>query len=426
MKELFKTLIADFHEKPLPTTLPRDITVPQHTNKIISIVGPRRAGKTHLAYHTIAQLNKERTVYINFADERIHPHTTDLQHIITAYTELYPEIPLTDVHFFFDEIHEVQGWSKFVRRIHETTTKHIYVTGSSAKLLSKEIATQLRGRTLSVQVLPLSFKEFLRFTNTPDKYTSTKEKARIAQAFSNYLTHGGYPEIALETREDIQTKILQNYFEVMIYRDIIERHSIQNQEALKKLALKGINNLAKEFSIHKTYNDIKSEGLKVSKNTLYEFITHIEDAYLLILLKQFLPSQTKQNKATKKAYGTDTGLANALSFRVSENIGRQLENAVHTELLRREQETYFHKRAHECDFLIKEKNRITHAIQVTTHLHEENQKRELAGLKEAMNAHNLAQGTIITLDQEDTLQQDSTTIRLIPAWKWLLTHQVKE
>ncbi|MHA1691937.1 MAG: ATP-binding protein [Candidatus Heimdallarchaeaceae archaeon] len=422
MKEVLKTIIKDFHERELPKLNSRDLELPLDTGKIVSIIGPRRAGKTYLVYQTIAELKKnigiEKIVFINFADERLQMSSKDLQLIIDAYVELYPDIEISEVYFFFDEIHEVDKWSLFVRRIHETVSKNIYVTGSSAKLLSKEIATELRGRTLTVQVLPLSFKEFLSFKELDISDTfSTKSKAVLVNSFSKYLEFGGYPEIVLEDREELKIKFLQSYFDVMIYRDIIERYKIQNQDLLKKLALKGINNVAKEFSLFKTYNDIKSEGLKVSKDSVYEFMDYFEDVYLLFLLKQFFPSVQKQSRASKKVYCIDTGMVNASSFKVTENIGRQLENIVFSELLRQEKEFFFHKGKFECDFVMVERNKPSLAIQVCTKITEDNMKREINGLKEAMEDLKIKEGIIITLDQEDEVDG----IKLIPAWKWLLT-----
>jgi len=199
--------------------------------KIVSVIGPRRAGKTYLLRHLINSLLEripgEQILYINFEDERLSLGTDDLQTILDAYLQLYPQLDLHECFLFFDEIQVVPGWQEFVRRIEETVTKRIFLTGSSAKLLSREIATTLRGRTISYTLLPLSFREYARFSglDTEDR-DSTVNRNLLARAFDQFVTQGGYPE-TVAADENVRLRTLQAYVDIMIYRDVIERHGLR-------------------------------------------------------------------------------------------------------------------------------------------------------------------------------------------------------
>ncbi len=424
MKEIFKRIIKDFHEKKSIKTTKRNINIPTNSKKIITIIGPRRSGKTYLLYQTINELSKtihkEKIIYINFEDERLNVKKENFQEIIDAYLELYPNNQLEEVYFFFDEIQETQGWEKFIRRLYDQISKKIFLTGSSAKLLSKEIASSLRGRTLNFEVFPLSFKEFLEFKKIDYKNIySTTNLAKIKTEFETFLTKGGFPE-TIDQEEDIQNKILQNYFDVMIYRDIIERYEISNTQLLKRFIIKAISNIGKEFSKNKTYNELKSEGFKTSKDSIYKFPNYTEDIYLLFFISKFENSFNKQETSLKKIYAIDSGLINAITYSISEDEGRLLENTVFIELKRQNKRIFYHKEKAECDFLIVEKNKVTEAIQVTKEINESNKDRELKGLIEAMNKFKLKEGLILTNDQETIIKKDNKTIKVKPTWKWLI------
>lgn len=414
MKEVLKTIIKDFHKRGVPKFIKRDINIPINSNKLISIIGPRRAGKTYLMYQTISKIKDiTNIIYINFEDERLELNSRNLNLILEAYFELYPDKKEKDLFFFFDELQEINGWEKFVRRLYDSFTKNIFITGSSSKMLSKEIATSLRGRTVSYLVLPLSFKEYLKFKNIEEEIHSTKGKAKIISGFKDYLEKGGFPETINMNRE-LYEKTLRNYFEVMLYRDLVERYDITNPLPLKLFTKKLIANTSKEFSINKIFNILKSEGIKISKDSLYKFLDYCKDAFVLLSINNFSESLNKQT--LKKAYSIDTGLSSILSFTLSKDKGRLFENIVLLELKRRFAEIYFYKENLECDFVVKEKNKIAHAIQVCYDLNEENQKGEINGLKEAMKRFSLKKGLILTLDQEDKIGN----IKVLPAFKWLL------
>ena len=414
MKETLKAIIKDFHKRGVPKLIERDICVPLNSNKIVSIIGPRRAGKTYLMYQVISKIkDTTNVIYINFEDERLELTSKELNQIIESYFEIYPSKKEKDLYFFFDEIQEINGWEKFVRRIYDTISKNIFITGSSSKLLSKEIATSLRGRTVTYEVLPLSFKEYLKFKKIEKDVHSTKGKAGLVSCFNGYLEKGGFPE-TVDMNKELYEKSLRNYFEVMVYRDIVERYDISNISSLKSFIKRLVANTSREFSINKIFNNLKSEGVKTSKDSLYKFLDYCEDAYIIMPISNFSESLSKQT--IKKSYSIDTGLSSMLSFTLSKNKGRLFENVILLELKRRSNEVYYYKERIECDFIIKEKDRITQAIQVCYDLNENNQEREVNGLKEAMKRFGLKKGLIVTYNQKKKIG----SIGVIPAFEWLL------
>lgn len=423
MKELLKTIIKDFHAKPLPEFIDRKLSVPINSGKIITIVGSRRAGKTYFMYQLISQLlasiNIIDIVYINFEDERLNLKIEDLHLLIDSYYELYPD-NTNQLYFFFDEIQNISNWEKFVRRIYDTFSKNIFITGSSSKLLSKEISTSLRGRSVTYEMFPLTFEEYLKFfkIDSSDTY-STRNKSKIIKTFKSYLTQGGFPEV-VHYNDDFRTKTLQSYLDVMIYRDIIERYEISNPVALKYIIKKSISNISNYLSINKLYNELKSVGIKVSKDSIYLFLNYIQDCYLLFLVNIYSESINVQNTNDKKIYCIDNGLANNVSFSFSENIGRLLENAIFINLKAKGNSIYYYSNTRECDFVIQEKSKIIKAIQVTAELNSNNRTREIEGLVEALNKFNLKNGLVLTLDQKETINADNKIIEVEPAWKWLI------
>ncbi len=425
MKNLFKKIILDFQKNEIPEFQKRDLEIFLHTKKIITLTGARRTGKTYLFYQIITKLfqqgvSSENIIFINFEDERLEITKKDLDLILKAYLEYYPQKDLKDVYFFLDEIQNVVGWEKFVRRVYDDFSKNIFITGSSAKLLSTEIATSLRGRSINFEVYPLSFREFLKFKKIDTKdIFSTKNSALIRNEFQKYITIGGFPEIIFFDKK-IKLKTLQNYSRVMLYRDIVERYNIKNISALKFFIKKNISNFAKPQSVLKTYNEIRSTGIRVGKDSVYDFRDYTESAYYLFFLKPYSESINKQESGFRKTYVIDTGLAKAVSFSASENFGRLLENMVFLELKRREKDIFYFSEKGECDFVIRKGTKIVEAIQVTQYLDEQNKKREIDGLVEALRKFKLKSGLILTEDQEDEFQKDGKKIKVIPIWKWVL------
>ncbi len=424
-KEILKQIIRDFHLSPNFELKHRDFKIPFNTKKIITLIGVRRSGKTFILYEAINRLSqkieKTKIVFINFEDERLEFDTKDLDLILQAFTELYPHHNLNECYFFFDEIQNVNGWEKFVRRVYDTISKNIFITGSNSKLLSSDIATSLRGRTLSFEVFPLSFKEYLHFRDIKIDLYSSKSLSYIKNAQESFLKEGAFPEIVfLDSR--YKNRTLQEYFNVLIYKDLIERYEIKNTIALKFFIKRVLASSTKVISINKIYNELKSNGIKIGKNSLYEYLEYIQNIYLSLILQRFDNSIINKELGEKKVYSIDIGLINAIEFRFSNNIGKALENMVFLELKRREIDIFYYKDdKSECDFLIKKNNCIVEAIQVTYEMQDEKTKnRELKGALNACKEYGLKEATIITYDYEDELIKDNITIKIVPFYKWAI------
>lgn len=422
-KQLLKQIIRDFHLSENFDVKPRTIQPPIDTKKIITLIGVRRCGKTSIFYHMINQLiekiEKTKILFLNFEDERFELNSDELDLILQAYMELYPSYKLSECYFFFDEIQNIPNWEKFIRRMYDTVSKNIFITGSNSKLLSSEIATSLRGRTLNFEIFPLSFKEYLSFKDIEVDFYSSKSLAFIKNAQESFLKNGSFPEI-LFLEEIYANKTLQEYFNVLLYKDLAERYNITNTVALKFFLKRIISSSTKQISINKIFNELKSSGIKIGKNTLYEFLEYVQNIYLALTLQKYDNSLINKELGEKKIYSIDIGLNNATEFRFSDDIGKSLENAVFLELKRKEFDIYYYRTSKsECDFLVFDKNTISDVIQVTFDMSDENTKsREIKGLIEACKNFDLKSGTIITFDSEDELIENGIKIKIIPFYKW--------
>lgn len=422
-KQLLKQIIRDFHLSENFDVKPRNIQPPIDTKKIITLIGVRRCGKTSIFYHMINQLiekiEKTKILFLNFEDERFELNSDELDLILQAYMELYPSYKLSECYFFFDEIQNIPNWEKFIRRMYDAISKNIFITGSNSKLLSSEIATSLRGRTLNFEIFPLSFKEYLSFKDIEVDFYSSKSLAFIKNAQESFLKNGSFPEI-LFLEEIYANKTLQEYFNVLLYKDLAERYNITNTVALKFFLKRIISSSTKQISINKIFNELKSSGIKIGKNTLYEFLEYVQNIYLALTLQKYDNSLINKELGEKKIYSIDIGLNNATEFRFSDDIGKSLENAVFLELKRKEFDIYYYRTSKsECDFLVFDKNTISDIIQVTFDMSDENTKsREIKGLIEACKNFDLKSGTIITFDSEDELIENGIKIKIIPFYKW--------
>jgi hypothetical protein len=426
MKDVLKTIIKDWQKAfPKSEVRERKLKIPLDSKKIISVIGPRRCGKTYYLYQLINQLvargHGDKIIYINFEDERLDLTSAQLHLIMEAYYELHPDNYGKALYLFFDEIQEIDGWEKFVRRMYDTVTKNVFLTGSSAKMLGKEIAAGLRGRHITFYLFPLSFEEYCRFQNldVADVY-STQARAVLVAQFEKYIRWGGYPETVFMDTELVQ-KTLQSYFDVMLFRDIIERYNISNVPVLKQFLKKVLNNVSQPLSVNKFYNELKSQGFHIGKDLVYEYLDHAVDCFLLFLLEPYEPSEVKQQTKSKKVYALDTGLVNAVTYRYSEDKGRLLENIVGLQLFREEPATHFLKNKYECDFIVSENSSVTYAIQVSLNLkNEATRQREIRGLLHAVERFSVPEGRIITLDEEEEIAINGKKIMVQPCWKWLL------
>lgn len=351
MQTLLSTLLQEFHERlpMLRTLLPREIHFPNLPNKIKVAIGMRRVGKTSLVYQQIQHLLTEgtpltRILYINFEDDRLLPmDATKLSLLLEAFYSIYPENHDYRCFFFLDEIQNVNDWPLVIRRFFDSKQVDIYLTGSSAKMLSKEIASSLRGRAFATEVWPYSFNEYLSAKNMSldsglmGKSYIDKMKSELKQ----YLYQGGFPEVCYYDDFSRQ-QTLQDYVHVVTVRDILERYKISNTTLIGYLIKHVLHNAASQFSINKIYNDLKSQGYNVAKDTLYDYMAYIEDSYLAFPVPLYTESLRKAQVNPKKGYAIDTGLVKAYTLSFSENIGRMFENLIYLDLRRQKCEVFYY------------------------------------------------------------------------------------
>ena len=377
-------------------------------------MGIRRCGKSTVL-NEIRHNNPEGDYYMNFDDDRLLQFEVgDFQMLYELFIELFGEQNT----FYFDEIQNVKGWERFVRRLHDYKKK-VYVTGSNATLLSSELGTRLTGRYVSHGIFPFSFAESLKFKNISfdkEKLFSTNGKAEIKKHFFKYLENGGFPEYLKNGNKDH----LKFLFESILYRDVLVRHKLVNEKEMRELVFYLACNIAKLVS----YNNLaKLIGVK-NASTVKKYIQYLEGPYLIFQLNKYDHSVKKQIFNPKKIYFIDNALASLLGFRFSEDRGRFLENLVFVELKRRGHEIYYYKGAKECDFLLRENQSIVMAVQVTVSLNDpKTRKRETEGLAEAMEEHGLPPGLILTEDEEGEITLGKNKIDVLPVWKWLLVHK---
>ena len=378
------------------------------SKKISVISGIRRCGKSTL----LKQLAKKypNYYYFNFEDERLLDfEAKDLNVLYEVFLELYGDYK----YFFFDEIQNVYGWEKFVRRLFEDGKK-VFITGSNAKLLSSELATTLSGRHLKMELYPFSFKEFLEYEkfSFKDVY-DTNERSILVKYFNHYLEYGGFPEVVIDKNK----KELEQLYQDVLIKDLIVRFKIRETKIFREIALYFLSNVTAPMSFN---NVRKMVGVK-SVMTVKNYVDFFEEAYLFFALFKFDYSIKKQIINDRKMYVVDSGLANAVAFKFSENIGANMENAVFIELKRRNEEIFYYKGKKECDFVVRKGLKITEAIQVSRSLADpKTAQREIAGLLEAMEKFNLKKGLIITESQEEERRIKGKRIKIIPVWKWLL------
>ncbi len=426
-KEKLKKMLVEWESFIPKKIVERDFDYGYLASKqILSIVGPRRAGKTYLCFQIInklrQQIPKENIAYINFEDERMYPLKGDeLSLLLEVYEELYKIDDKHNLYIFVDEIQNVPNWGKWCRRIHESRKNvKLVITGSSSKLLSKELATELRGRTLTRMVFPYSFKEFLRARKIEYDIKNLvygADKPKIKKAFNEYLEYGGFPQI---TEEEFKKQMLQNYYSTVFYKDLIERFNVRNVHMMEDFLKLMMDSFSSLVSLSKMEKKLKSLGHKASKSVLKSYLSSINDIFLLFNVKKYAFKRTEQLRHPVKVYAIDTGLVNAVRFSFSDDLGRRLENCAFIELARRNKEVYYHNYEGECDFLIKEGSKITQAIQVTKGLTESAKEREIRGLLDAMKVYNLREGLILTEDDVGKIEVESLRIMIKPLWLWLL------
>lgn len=413
MKDFFKKIIIERQEWLKKIKLiKRDITIENEAN--YAFTGLRRAGKSYYLYQLIQEKfskeNYERLLLINFEDERLLELTHhDLQHILDAYFELFELEPI----IFLDEIQNVPHWQKFVRRLADEG-RRIYVTGSNAEMLSHEIATTLGGRFINKEILPLSFREYLSFKNiqvsSKSKYSS--ERYKIIKEYEEYLHFGGFPEL-LQMKD--KREFLSSVYQKLFYGDLIARYKVSNVVTLKLMVKKLAESVNNETSINRIKNLIKSTGVSIGSNTLFDYLNYLESSFLIASITNF-HSKFTEKETNKKYYFLDNGI---LGLFLTDQPTKLLENQIYIELRRRGDNPFFLKRKTEVDFYIAEKGML---IQVSYSINNpETAEREVKGLRAAMKEFGITNSWIITYDETKEIEVQEGIINVIPAWQWLLT-----
>jgi uncharacterized protein len=417
----------------VPALSRREIRSPEVPGKAMAVIGMRRSGKTCFLWQCLGDLldagaPRESLVILNFEDDRLAGmEASDLSFLLEEYFRLHPDLrDARQVTLFLDEIQLVPGWETFARRVLDSEKIRLFVSGSSASMLSRELATSMRGRAMEITVFPFSFREALSHRGLlPEQEWSALPKARrsvLEKVFRDYLTEGGFPDAQGIDPRDRQP-LLQGYVDVAVLRDIIERHGISNPVALRWLQRHLLGNPTAPFSIQKFYDALKSQGLPVSKDSLHAFLAYFEDAFLIRTTSLLTASERQRMVNPRKAYPIDPGLIPVYERVGRQNLGHALETAVLIELQRRGCELHYLRtpQGNEVDFHAIDATGRTLLVQVCADATDPaTLKRETRSLLEASALHPDARLILILLE---SLPPGTTTpgqIEVIPAIGWFL------
>ncbi len=429
-KNDLKLAISDWVNRKLPDVISREVDVPLNSEIIITMVGPRRSGKTYFMYSIIRKLGKNipesNILYINFEHERLrHMSSYDLTDLISLYYELCNPDDSKPVYLFFDEIQVVQDWSIWINRLFESKKFHIYLSGSSSKLLSLEIATELRGRSIDFLILPYSFREFLKVQNIdikhPELMIYSENRGLILSALLYYMKYGSYPETL--QMEGIRDKLLKMYMDTIIVKDVGERYKIE-PSILTDIFYYIINNYSKYLSGTKIYNYLKTLNYKISAEKPLQILRDFNEAFSIFTLDVYSRSFKSRKQYPKKVYIVDTGFVHIFLNKME--YGRLMENIVFMELYRRSDSfelfqvyywrEYGKSNGKEIDFIVVKNGVINEMINVTYARNEEDiADREIESFKVASEELGSTKKTLITWDYNNP-----GDINCIPLWKWLL------
>ena len=432
-----KLVIKEFQDNELPKDIIKRkiISVDTDSKSIIAIYGPRQSGKTYYFYQLIEELitkngiKKDKILYVNFEDERLMPfQISDFELLLDAYYELYPENKGEKIYLFFDEVQNIEHWEIAVRRIYDKENARLFITGSSSKLLSKEIASSLRGRTLSYEMLPFSFEEVLIANEvevTPEIQYS-KSRFRVKAILEDYMKFGGFPRVVLEKVDTTRIKLLQEYLNTLLVRDILERFSIRNPTLIKEIIRYSLSNTAKILSVSNLYKIYKQKQ-GITKRTAINYVRMLEDVMLLFLVPKFSRSLKEQIRNPNKEYIIDNGLRVAAGFYLSDDIGIAMENVVFLKLKQDRMNDplseifYWSNPKSEVDFVLRSGANVKALIQVTyASSKDEVNSRETNGIISASSELHCNNLLVITWDYEAEEKIKGKKIKFIPLWKWLL------
>jgi len=369
-------------------------TIDPDSPQALVITGVRRCGKTILLKELAQSL--PGYYYLSFEDARLTPfEATDFIKTEEVFLEEFGKCD----YLLFEEIQNVPGWEFYIRQKLDQK-RHVILSGSNARLLSREPGTHLTGRHLDFELFPFSYQEYLVFKNTTAGLSS----------FQKYLTLGGFPEFLFSRKKDYLQQLLID----VLMRDIAVKHAVRNVKVLKEMTVFLLSNVGKDYSYH-SIRRVFSLG---AVTTVIDYISFLEESYLLFSIPKFDHSLKNQSVNPKKIYAVDNGLALANSLSFSSDMGRMLENLVFLMLRRRYKEIYYFRDTRECDFIVRESGVVTMAVQVCAQLTHDNKDRELEGLKNAMLFFNLPEGLLLTMNEDDKITIGDRTITIKPVWKW--------
>jgi hypothetical protein len=434
-RDALRQKIVDSLDAPLPALTRRDIRLPGIRGKAVAVIGMRRAGKTSFLWQELADrraagVAREGLLYLSFEDERLAGMAArDLNLVVEEYYRLQPDWrDRRRATFFLDEIQVVPGWEVFARRLLDSEQIDLFLSGSSAKLLSREVATSMRGRAVETLVYPFSFREALRHQGRepekPPERLTKAERSYLEKALLNYLDAGGFPEAqGLESRD--RQELLKGYVDVVLLRDVIERHAVSHPIALRWMVRQLLGNPAGAFSVNKFYGDLKSQGIAVAKDTLHSYLAHLEDAFLMRMVSIATDSERRRMVNPRKVYPIDPGLTPIFDRSGKANLGHALETCVLLELDRRGAEvSYVHTpEGREVDFLARYPSGREELVQVCASLDDpDTREREIRALIEAAPHHPGAARSLIALDIPATLDIPPGIV-LHRATDWLLAQE---
>ena len=444
---LVQEKILDFEQLGIPELFERDLPLlpiqkPARNNLAQVIVGTRRCGKTYRLFQEMrdvlrAGYGRETVLYFNFEDERLKPYSSELlSDVLDTFFAMHPVAREEGCFLFFDEIQEVPDWSLFLRRVIDSIRATVYVTGSSSKMLSADLASEFRGRSLSRELFPLSFSEFVRHATGKviggTEGFSSSDAALLRNMLGDYLLRGGYmAALSLPAADGMM--LMQEYAYRTAAMDVIERYNLRAPQVAVSFLSRCLASSARELSVNKATNEFKSRGVSTSRETLSNLLAYYEDAYLVFSVSDLSRTLADNPRSSSKIYAVDPGMFAAFSRAASKEEGQRLETAVFNKLRRiaptaragsLARLTFEHRGAsHEVDFVMGDAllGEVYQLVQVSVDLaNPKTREREVSALAAAMEKYEIDRSTIVTMDSEETIVTDAGTIQMIPAWKWLL------
>lgn len=433
MKTAIKAVLREFYDDGIPLdAIARDVEYCEKLRAATVVKGMRRTGKTFVTYLKMRELldtgvKLGRIVHVNFEDERLKHMTVDDLHLINeVHAELYPDCAKEKCWYFLDELQTVEGWESYARRLVDSSKIQLSLTGSSSKLLSEEIATEMRGRSIPIEVFPLSFREFVRFNGLMDSIPqdgwTERERGTLRNAMGQYLERGGFPDVQ-HVSAGIRAGMLQGYADAVLYRDVLERHAVPSVQALRYTLEYLFHNFARKISSRAIVGVLRQMGVATGRESIADYLGYFKDAYLAYPVSICSDSLAVKRVNPDKMYLVDTGLIRSMNVKMDLEKGWLLENLVFMSLRRgfNKIEYYVTKGGGEVDFLVQDNVTLKQQlVQVSWDLSDKKTlSREIKALKDAMLETGVEDGVIVTW--EDECEIDG--VRILPAWKWCLAEE---